>query len=107
MPDELLPYQDKPQSNPVTIKQIPREVLMFAVGEHELDGLTSTNAPLFLSFFGISMGALISLGTTLWTVPIPQPVSHATFVGMAWVSLAGTVVFAILSISSIRATKQK
>lgn len=80
---------------------------MLSITEHELEGLASPNTSLFLTFVGISLGSLIAVTSTLCSVTISDPFSHATFVGMDWISLFATVLFGILAGKSISATRSK
>ena len=54
------------------------------VSTGELEDLKSSNSTLELTFFGISFGALITIGATLKTVSITDTATHATFVALAF-----------------------
>jgi hypothetical protein len=107
MAANLQPRPQMPQSNPVTVKYLRREVRMISVAEHELDGLVSPDTSLYLAFFGISSGACLALVITLYTVNISDPIRHATFVGMGWISFAAAIFLAIRVGFAIAATKRK
>lgn len=107
MPDNshLLPGTEK--ANPVVLRHIRREVRMISVAEYELDGLASPDTSIFLAFFGISVGACIALLITILTVTIDNPLKHASFVAMGWVSAAASLFFGIRVIVAMRATSKR
>lgn len=107
MADELLPRAKGTQGNPVTVKYVRREFRMFQVGEHELDTLASWDTSLYGTFLGISVGALIAVAITLFTVEINDPLRHASFVAVMWVSLASSVFLLLKVIQSARNVRAK
>lgn len=107
MTEPLLPRASRSQANPINLNYVNREVRVLTLTEHELDGLASSNAPLYLTFLGISFGAFVSLACTLYSVSIIDPVSHATFVAMTWLTLAASVLFGVLAARSFLITHKK
>jgi hypothetical protein len=51
----------------------------------DLEFLRAANSTLELAFFGISLGSLITVATTLVTVTLGDPVTHAVFVALTCV----------------------
>ena len=68
------------------------------VTRDELDDLKSSNSTLELAFFGISVGALITIWQTLKTVFISDPSTHATFVALEVLFLVSSVYFGVATI---------
>jgi hypothetical protein len=68
------------------------------VAVSELEDLKSSNSTLELAFFGISFGALITIVTTLNTVPISDPSTHATFVAVAFLFGILSAYFGVVTI---------
>jgi hypothetical protein len=73
----------------VTAATAPRHMKFVRVSVDELEDLKSSNSTLELAFFGISLGALITVATTLGTVPLPDS-TRAIFVAL-------TVLFGLAS----------
>lgn len=107
MSDPLLPRPQRSQSNPVTVKYVPREVRMLSISEHELDNLASWDTSLYVAFLGLSFGAFVALIITIYTVSITDPIRHASFVSMMWVSATATIFLLIRVILSVRSTRKK
>jgi len=66
----------------------------------ELDDLKASSSTLELAFFGICIGAFITIVTTLATVTIPESSTHAAFLGLAYVSGVATVYFGLATFRS-------
>ena len=63
--------------------------------EHELDDLAATGSSTHASFFGVSIGSLISFGIVLSTISIEGPKVFAAFVGLLGLALVASVYFGI------------
>lgn len=67
---EPLWVETAPGDAGVTVETAPRHMKFVRVAVDELEDLKSSNSTLELAFFGISFGALLTLGTTLSTVTL-------------------------------------
>jgi hypothetical protein len=93
---ESVVQPETPQS-PVSVTYWKREVSVFQVFDHEFRGIKSAAASsgLYLTFFGIAFGAMLTLGIVLATVPLTSPRSFAAFVSLFALSIFVTAFFAI------------
>jgi hypothetical protein len=73
----------------------PRVVHMHRLTDGELNTLASSDASLYLAFFGFTFGAFVSLIITVYTVELRDPNTHAVFWLMTWVSLVASTFFGI------------
>jgi len=80
---------------------------MFTVTELELDAVASLSASIHLTFFGISFGALVAFAIVLATVSPNDPVIHAMFVALLWVSALMTLYFGIRGINDYITARRK
>lgn len=72
-----------------------RTVVFHHVLASELDTISSGGSSLSLSFLGMTFGALLTLGTTLWTGTPLDEKTHANFVALTWAAGILTIFFAI------------
>ena len=86
-----------PGESGVTTETLPRHMKFVRVSRDELDDLKSSNSTLELAFFGICLGAFITVATTLKTVTLADSSTHAAFV-------ASTVIFGLLTAYFFAAT---
>jgi hypothetical protein len=68
----------------VTTETLPRHMKFVRVATNELDDLKSSNSTLELAFFGISLGAIVTIICTLKTVQM-DAATHTIFVSVSWV----------------------
>ena len=80
---------------------------MISVSDTELDAVASLASSINLAFFGISFGSLIAFAITLATVEITAAVTHASFVGLTWVSAVCALYFAVQAVRDYRRSKAK
>ncbi len=64
---------------------------MLWVFEPELDAIAGLGASIHLTFFGITMGGAVTLGATLYSVDIADPLRLAVF----WASFITCAVLAV------------
>lgn len=91
----------------LTVRSRRRTLTMCSVTETELDTIAALGNSINLAFFGISVGAAVSFGITLKTVPIADPATLATFASFTALSSAGTIYFGIRSAIDYRAAQKK
>lgn len=91
----------------VNLSYLRREMRVYSLSEAELDSIVSHGSALDLAFLGISSGALVTLFATLFSVTIPDPLKHATFVGATIVSAGFTIFFGFRTLLSVRESKRK
>ncbi len=80
---------------------------MYTVTDAELDTVASLGNSIHLTFLGISFGTAIAFGIVLATVQVTDPLAHASFVALAWLSAFLTVYFAIRAFVDYRAAQRK
>ena len=86
------------------VVQVPAEVVMYNLSEHELDTLASGGTSLHVVFFGITVGAFIPFLITCLTVPLADRL-FATFVALTAVSFILAVYFGLRTCIEIRENK--
>jgi hypothetical protein len=92
----------------LTISYAPRRMVMHYVSESELTEISSLGtSSVYLTFFGLAFGALVSFGTVLTTTTIESPKIYAGFVAATVVSGLATPLFAILAGMGYFKAKQK
>jgi len=82
----------------VTSSTAPRHMRFVRLSKEDLEYLRSSNSTLELAFFGISAGALLTVVTTLLTVSLPDPSTHAVFVGLTVLFVLASAYFGAASI---------
>lgn len=92
---------------PITVEYAPRTLRMHIVAESELDAIASLSNSIHIGFVGASIGSLIAFGIVLATVQLTDPLLHATFVGLTWISGVFTVYFGVRAYLDYRASKEK
>lgn len=80
---------------------------MHTVTETELDTVASLSNSVHLCFLGMSVGALSAFAIVLATIDIKDPISHAAFVGLTWISAVLTAYFAVRSLFDYREARAK
>ena len=80
---------------------------MHSVTGPELDMVASLSNSLHLAFFGICVGAFISLGIVLSLTPISDPKLYASYVALTAVSGGGALYFGIRAFLDYRAAQRK
>lgn|GEM_PF-3688376 len=82
---------------------------MYYVFDQELDtlGSASAQASLHLAFFGVSIGAAITLAITLGTVEIGSPRAYAAFWGAFLLSVVSTLYFGIRAALDFRRSRRQ
>jgi len=108
MDDKPVPTEISPSSpRSVTIYYEPRTLRMHQVTEAELDAVASLSNSVHQTFLGMAFGSLIAFAIVLGTVEIRAPLSHATFVGLTWISAVFTLYFGIRAVIDYKASRQK
>jgi hypothetical protein len=74
----------------VTATTAPRHMKFVRLTVDELDDFKSLDSSIDLALCGMSFGAFLTVGITLWTVTLPTPTAHILFVLM-------TIIFAVAS----------
>jgi hypothetical protein len=92
---------------PLTIQYAPRSLTMHSVTGPELDTVASLSNSIHLAFFGICIGALISLAIVLSLTPIADPKLYASYVALTAVSAGGSIYFGIRALLDYRAAQRK
>lgn len=92
---------------PVTVEFAPRTLRMHLVAESELDTIASLSNSIHIGFAGASVGSLIAFGIVLATVQLTDPLLHASFVGLTWISGVFTIYFGVRAYLDYRASKEK
>ena len=87
----------EPGDTGVTTATAPRHMSFVRVQVSELEDLKSANSTLELAFFGISVGALITVATTLATVPLNDS-TNALFVGLTILFVLSSAYFGLATI---------
>lgn len=109
--DEQLPtlasHWADPDDRGVTTETAPRHMKFVRVSRDELDDLKSFNSTLELAFFSISIGAFITIVTTLMTIDIPGPTNLATFRSMAVLTAVTSCYFGVRAIQGERRWRRK
>ena len=82
----------------ITTETAPRHMKFVRVSRDELDDLKSSNNTLDLVFFSISVGAFITIATTLRTIDIVDAADLATFRNGAALSALTSCYFGISAI---------
>jgi hypothetical protein len=77
----------------VNVAYRPRSVVVHYVTEEELRSLADGNDSLEIAFFGISIGTCVTLLCTLVTSTFASVWTHASFVAVAWLAGASTLLF--------------
>ena len=65
-----------PGAQALEIEWVPSKLKMIQISSGELDAVLSSSASIHIGFLGISLGGLVSLGSTLATVPISNPSAY-------------------------------
>jgi hypothetical protein len=100
-------FSTEPQA--LTVDYAPRRVVMYHVTGIEIDAFAAggNSVNLNLTFFGISVGALISFGSVLLSTTVTNPKTFATYVALGIASLVGTLVFGINGRNAYKIQKQR
>lgn len=80
---------------------------MHSVTTGELDMVASLSNSVHLAFFGLSAGAVITLGVTLVTVPMATPIMAAGFISATIVSSISTLFFGVMARISHKDARRK
>jgi hypothetical protein len=80
----------------VTIDTVPRNVKMFKLFENELDSIASPRS-IHWTFFGVTIGAALTLGVAISTGSIP-PIKLGAFTATFWGSMLLTTYFLAMGI---------
>ncbi len=83
---ELLVVQPESESAPITTVIVARKIEMYLVSPEELKSIVSGNTSIHLTFFGLTLGAAITLLITLFSVAIEGKIFGA-FVGSVILTL--------------------
>jgi hypothetical protein len=92
---------------PLTVRYARRTITMHTVTSVELDTVASLSNSIHLTFFGISMGALIAFVIVISTVEINNATQHATFIALLAVSVLSVFYFGVRAVSDYRSAKRK
>jgi hypothetical protein len=94
---------------PLTVEYVPGHVKMYHLSEERIDAISGCGDRLgiCLTFFGISIGALVSWGGILWFTPPNDAKNYAVVVALTVVFGFGTVVFAVFGGSEFLARRRK
>lgn len=106
-PQPLQPQPGITSGANLTIQYTSRTMNMVTISENELDMLVSLGNSTHLTFFGISVGALMAFAIELATAPMSDPFVHASFVALTGVSLLLTPYFGIRAILDYRSSRRK
>ena len=79
-PQNDQPVQWTTADEGVTTSTAPLHMRFVRLSKSDLEYLKSANSTLELAFFGICAGGLISVFTTLKTVTLTDPTTHAVFI---------------------------
>ena len=80
---------------------------MHTVSSTELDTVASLSNSVHLTFFGLSLGAVVTFGIVLTTSTITDAVTHAGYVALLAVSAVGTLYFGIRALIDHKEAKRK
>lgn len=80
---------------------------MVTVTRDELQSVSGLGGSIYLAFFGICLGALISFGVVLSTTTIENPRAFASYVALTAVSGIGTFLFGIKSIQEYQGCQKR
>jgi hypothetical protein len=103
MPAEILANSP----TPLTLQYARRTLRMHSATEAELETIASLGNSVHLAFFGISFGAVIAFSIVLSTITISDPIPHATFMGMDWLSVILTFYFGVRAAVDYRSSRRK
>jgi hypothetical protein len=92
---------------PLTIQYAKRSVVMLTVTKDELESVSGLGGSLYLAFFGICLGALVSFSIVLSTTSIASPFAFAAYVALTAISAIGTLLFGVKSIQEYRACRRR
>jgi hypothetical protein len=84
-----------PGAGALEIEWVPSKLKMIQISSGELDAVLSSSASIHIGFLGISLGGLVSLGSTLATVPIADPSTYAAFVALTGLSVILSIYFGL------------
>lgn len=90
----------------LTVRTMPAEIVLYQLTRDQVERLGSGNAPLWLTFFGLSVGALLSSTITLLTAPL-GPYAFASFLCLAILAVGTTIIFGILAAKDLRAARRR
>src|SRR5665213_823 len=85
--------RSKSKAQTLIIDVVPRRMRVHQISEGEIENIANSGNSLNQLFFGCSIGASLSLLTTVITVPISSPYTHATFILMTWFTAGATIFF--------------
>ena len=80
---------------------------MLTVSKDELLSVSGLGGSIYLAFFGICLGALVSFGIVLTTTPVSSPFAFASYVALTGVSTIGTLLFGIKSVQEYRGCQRR
>jgi hypothetical protein len=80
---------------------------MLTVTKEELESVSGLSGSLYLTFFGICFGGLVSFVIVLTTTTISNPLTLATYVALTGVSVLGSCLFGIKSVQEYRECRRK
>ena len=94
---------------PPTIEYVPGHVKMYHLTQEKIEAISGCGDRLgiCLTFFGISIGALVSLGGILWFTPPDDVKKYAVVVALTVISGFSTLVFAVFGGSEFFARKRQ
>jgi len=101
----IVKFESSPQ--PLTIKYAARSVVMLTISRDELDSVSGLGSSVYLTFFGMSVGALISFAIVLSTTKIESPYAFAAYVALTAVAVIGTLLFGVKSVHEYRVCKRR
>lgn len=81
--------------NLLTVTYRHREFVMYVVLRQELEALAASNASVYFGFFGICLGAAVTLGITFETLNLPEPLGSRVLVILI-ISVLLAVLFLLL-----------
>jgi hypothetical protein len=105
MGDEPTKFDTSPQ--PLTIQYAKRSVIMVTVTREELQSVSGLGGSIYLAFFGICLGALVSFCIVLSTTNISSPYAFAAYVALTGVAVLGTLVFGIKSAQEYKGCRRR
>lgn len=101
MPDELqqaAPNWLDNREGGVTTETAPRHMKFVRVAVSELEDLKTSNSTLELAFFGISLGAFLTIVTTVNTVDFTDAATRAVYVALAFLFGFASLYFAAATV---------
>lgn len=98
-------FQATPQ--PLAVTYTRREMPVYYVAGHELEGLTHSGDSIYLAVSSAAFGAFITIVSVLKTTPLGDPSTHAVFVWGSIVTGLLTVVYGFMCFRAQRIARRK